>query len=488
MPAEGWSELYAWQVERASGTPLFRQLYLQIRQAILAQRLRAGARLPSTRALAAHLSLSRASVVSAYEQLLAEGYITGKVGAGTYISADLPEAIDGATRRPKARPRALPAPVEDFILSLQQSDERPFNTGRSRVDARTTEAWRRLSQRTCRALDPVHLGYSDPRGLPELRAVIADYLRAARAVRCAPEQILITSGSQHAIDIAIRVLLRPGDDVWVEDPGYFATAAALGAAQVELRPIPVDAQGLDVRAGIAAAPRARAVFVTPSHQFPLGVVLAMARRLDLLAWARDAGSWIVEDDYQSEFRYAGRPLASLQGLDEAGRVIYVGTLNKALFPGLRIGYLVVPPALLRDFARTRLLMDRQPPSLVQLVLAEFMREGHLSAHIRRMRLAYREQRDALAAELTRRAGPALRVDAAEQGMHLVAYLEDGRSDVALERALRAANVVARAISPLYRAAPPRSGLLLGFSGFPPHQIAPAAAELARIVNEGGGAR
>jgi GntR family transcriptional regulator/MocR family aminotransferase len=297
---------------------------------------------------------------------------------------------------------------------------------------------------------------------------------------------LVTSGTQHAIDIAIRVLLRPGDEVWVEDPGYGVTSAALLAAKVALQPIPVDAQGLDVRAGIAAAPRARAVFVTPSHQFPLGVVLSTARRLELLAWARDARAWIIEDDYQSEFRYAGRPLASLQGLDEADRVIYVGTLNKALFPGLRIGYAVVPPALLREFVTTRLLMDRQPPSLVQTVVAAFMREGHLSAHIRRMRLAYREQRDVLARELARRAGAVIAVEAAEQGMHLVAYLTDGRSDVALESAAHQAGLIVKAISPLYRKAEPRSGLLLGFSGFPPQRIIPAAARLARVIDEGAG--
>jgi GntR family transcriptional regulator/MocR family aminotransferase len=487
MRREGWADLYSWQVERGSRTPLFRQLYLQLRQAILARELRPGAKLPSTRALAARIDISRASVISAYEQLLAEGYLVGKSGSGTYISADLPEPIDTAPplrarQRRDARRGTVAAELETFISALQQSDERPFITGRSLVDARTTDAWRKLSNRAFRSLDPVHLGYADPRGLHELRATISDYLRAARAVRAAPEQILVTSGTQQAIDITIRVLLRPGDQVWVEDPGYAVTSAALLAAKVALRPVPVDAQGLDVRAGIAAAPKARAVLVTPSHQFPLGVVLSMARRLELLAWARDAGAFVIEDDYQSEFRYAGRPLASLQGLDEAERVIYVGTLNKALFPGLRVGYAVVPPALLKDFVTTRLLVDRQPPSLIQVVVAEFMRQGHLSAHIRRMRLAYREQRDLLAAELTRRAGASLAVDAAEQGMNLVAYLRRGRSDVALESAARNAGVIVKAISPLYRKAPPRSGLLLGFSGFPRQKILPAATQLARIAN------
>jgi GntR family transcriptional regulator/MocR family aminotransferase len=302
-------------------------------------------------------------------------------------------------------------------------------------------------------------------------------------VRCDPDQIIVTAGTQQAVDLAIRVLLEPGDEAWIEDPGYPLTSYALTAAGVTLRPIPVDAQGLDVAAGIRAAPRARAVFVTPSHQFPTGVVLSMARRLELLAWAREAGAWIVEDDYASEFRYSGRPLASLQGLDETGRVIYVGTLNKALFPGLRIGYAVVPRPLLRAFVGVRYVMDRQPASLFQPVVAAFMREGHFAAHVRRMRLMYREQRDVLAESLSRRAGDAVMVDVPDQGMHLVAYLRDGLSDVVVERAAREAGVVVRAMSRLYKAAPPRAALMLGFSGHRPQVIVPAAARLAQVLRE-----
>ncbi len=242
------------------------------------------------------------------------------------------------------------------------------------------------------------------------------------AVNCDPEQVVVTAGTQQAIDIAIRVLLAPGDEVWVEDPGYPLTHAQLLLAKTRPHPVPVDAQGLVVEAGLRAAPRARAVFVTPSHQFPIGVALSMARRLELLAWARESGAYIVEDDYTSEFRYSGPPLASLQGLDESEQVIYVGTLNKALFPGLRIGYVVTPPALLQSFVGARYLMDRQPPTLHQAVVAEFMQEGHFAAHIRRMRQLYRAQRDALASTLTRRTDR-LEVAVPEQGMHLVAYLQ-----------------------------------------------------------------
>ena len=313
------------------------------------------------------------------------------------------------------------------------SDDRPFNLGRTLIDARTADQWRRLSARALRTMSRSHLGYGDPRGSEELRRATAAYLQDARAVRCDPGQIIITAGTQHAIDLIVRTLLPMGSEVWVEDPGYPLTRAALSAAGVKAHPIKVDAQGLDVTAGRAAAPRARAAFVTPSHQFPTGVVLTMARRLKLIAWARAAGAWIVEDDYASEFRYGGRPLTSLQGLDTSERTIYVGTLNKALFPGLRTGYLIVPEPLLQQFVTTRYLMDRQPPSLQQEVLAAFIGEGHLTSHIRRMRERYRDQRDRLVDVLQRRAGDFLEVEPPDQGMHLVAYLRCGLSNSKLSR-------------------------------------------------------
>ena len=372
------------------------------------------------------------------------------------------------------RVRAFPA----------ESEDAPFNMGRTRVDTRTVEAWRKLTHQALRSLGSIHLGYSDPRGLPQLRETIGEYLGAARAVRCEPEQIVVTGGTQAAIDLAIRVLLDRGDEVWVEDPGYPVTYQALATAGIKVRPIPVDAQGIDVGAGVRAAPNARAAFVTPSHQFPLGVALAMPRRLELLAWAREAGAWIVEDDYASEFRYAGRPLASLQGLDDADRTIYIGTLNKALFPGLRLGYMVLPRSILRAFVNARYLIDRQPSSLEQTVAAEFMRQGYFAAHLRRTRAVYREQRDVLAATLTARAREHLTVEVPDQGMHLIAYLRGRRSDVAVEEAARQRGVIVRAIQRMYRKARPRAGLMLGFSGFPPEVVVPAATRLATIIADG----
>jgi GntR family transcriptional regulator/MocR family aminotransferase len=481
---QSWAELYAFEVDRAADAPVFRQIYLKLRSAILSGTLRPATKLPSTRELARQLGVSRSAVVSAFEQLLAEGYASGRTGAGTYIASDIPEPF-GAIHARKKRPASVAGTAaslrdfDGFTDVTEQNDERPFNLGRTLVDARTAELWRRLSARTLRSFGRHHLGYADPRGMLELRKSVCDYLQAARAVRCEPEQIVVTAGTQQAIDIVTRVMQGPDKEVWIEDPGYSLTRLALVAAGVKVCPIPVDQNGINVAEGIRRAPRARAVFITPSHQFPKGVVLSMARRLELLAWAREAGAWIVEDDYTSEFRYGGRPLASLQGLDEAERVIYIGTLNKALFPGLRLGYAVVPPALARAFVTSRYLIDRQPPSLCQAVVAAFMAEGHFAAHIRRMREMYRNQRDALVAALRRRLGGHLTVEPPDQGMHLVAYTRQGLSDRTIERAAREQGVVVRAMSRLYVEAPAQSALMLGFSGYPRQIIAPAVARLAR---------
>jgi GntR family transcriptional regulator / MocR family aminotransferase len=481
---QSWAELYACEVDRAADAPVFRQIYLQLRSAILSGTLRPATKLPSTRELAAQLGVSRSAVVSAFEQLLAEGYAFGKKGAGTYIASDLPEpfeAIHGSKKRPAsvAKTAAAFRDLGGFVDVTAQSDERPFNLGRTLVDARTAELWRKLSARTLRSFGRHHLGYGDPHGMLELRKSVCDYLQAARGVRCEPEQVVITAGTQQAVDIVTRVMQGPDKEVWIEDPGYSLTRLALVAAGAKVCPIPVDQHGVNVTEGIRRAPKARAVFITSSHQFPKGVALSMARRLELLAWARESGAWIVEDDYASEFRYGGRPLASLQGLDEAERVIYIGTLNKALFPGLRLGYAVVPPSLVRAFVTARYLMDRQPSSLCQAVVAAFMEEGHFAAHIRRMRKMYRNQRDELVAALRRRLGDHLTVDPPDQGMHLVAYTRRGLSDVTIERAGREHGVVVRAMSRLYVEAPAQSALMLGFSGYPHQIIAPAIARLAR---------
>lgn len=472
----------ALSIDRCAATPLFRQVYAALSAAILDQTLRPGAKLPATRTLAAQLGLSRTAVVAAYEQLLVEGYTTGRVGAGTYVADDLSgkprERVANPAKAVRRADHGSPRLIGRVDVTLQ-NDARPFNLGRTLVDARTMDVWRRLSARSLRTLSRTHLGYGDPRGSPELRRALAIYLASHRAVRCDPEQIIITSGTQHAIDLVIRTLLPAGSDAWIEDPGYPLTREALAAAGVAVHPVPADIHGLDVAAGTRTAPRARAAFVTPSHQFPTGVVLSMARRLELIDWSQRAKAWIIEDDYASEFRYGGHPLAALQGLDGNDRTLYVGTLNKALFPGLRVGYLIVPELLLPRFVTARYLADRQPPGLQQDVLASFIADGHLAAHIRRMRKLYREQRDRLVDALRRQAGDLLAVDAPDQGMHLVAHLHAGLPDTAVAGAALAHGVVVRALSRLYVRAEPRQGLLLGFSGYPASTVSPAVGRMAK---------
>lgn len=473
IPPNDLSDLMLLGIDRASPVPVLRQVYLEIRRAILAGAIPPGARLPPTRSLAARLGVARNTVVAAYEQLIAEGFVEGRVGAGTQVSRDLPEAVEA--------PSAPPLPVPPPRPLVGPFGTEPFTTGRVGWDARTQKVWRGLTLRRLQAPDPAMLGYGDPRGSKPLREAIATYLRAARAVRCEPEQVVVTAGAQQAIDLVLRVVVTPGDPVWVEDPCYPALHDALAAAGAAIIPVPVDAQGMEVAAGIAAAPEARLAYVTPSSQYPLGVVLSMARRLELLAWARRAGAWVLEDDYDSEFRYAGRPLAALQGIDEGGRVIYVGSFSKVLFPGLRLGYAVVPPALLDDVLAARLRTDWHPPALAEGVVTDFLAEGHFAQHLRRMRMRYRSARDALAEALAEHLPDMLTVQPPEQGLKLLARLRPGLSDIALAELATRRGVATRAVSPMFHSAPPLSALMLGFSGYEPGALRWAVRELAAAI-------
>lgn len=484
--SRGWSDLFDWQIEREADEPLFRQVYIHARSAILARKLRSGAKLPSTRWLAAQLEISRSCVIEAYEQLLAEGYTEGKIGSGTFVAVDLP-TIERSTRRgadpkPKTQPR-LTQRAREFADAVPAADSLrvPFDTGCSSMDAVTVATWASINRRSLATIDDVHLSYSDPRGILQLRSQIAEYLRAARGANCEPDQVIVTSGTQQGLYLALRVALDGQDEIWMEDPCYEPAYRAAISAGLRVRSVPVDAEGLLVSEGIRSAPRARAAIVTPSHQYPLGMVLSMRRRLELLDWARDRSAWIIEDDYDSEFRYAGRPLAVLQGLDENDRVIYLGTFSKSLFPGLRLGYAVVPRFLVKAFTGARYLTDRHPPTLSQDILAKFMSDGHYSAHIRRVRSAYRSARDVLISELKRKAN-GLSVESPEQGRHVVGYMQHGRSDTAVSRAARNAGMMVRPLSNLYKRSPRRSGLLLGFAGFSPVEIKRGTARLAKILD------
>lgn len=481
-----WADLLDWKVNKESGTPIYQQVADFLRNNIVTGRIPPGSRLPSSRQLLTHLGVSRTTIITAYSELLADGYIVGHIGSGTYVAHDIINQID---------PGALPARpfhigngglsergqrYRDIDLSRLIMENVPFNTGMVRVDGRTSAQWRQLAKRKL-AIDPTQLGYNDPMGNFDLRKEIAKYLGIARGVRCSAEQIMLVGGTQQGIDLAIKVLLDNGSQVWVEDPGYPLTALALSAAGISLRPIPIDKDGLRVSDGIRAARDAKAAFVTPSHEYPLGVSLSMERRVQLLEWATKNGAWIVEDDYDSEFRYSGPALPALQALDTAGRVIYIGSFSKVMFPGLRYGYVVVPPALINTFAGARILSDRHPAVFLGNVLAEFMERGYFVSHIRRMREEYRRARDILVTQLSHKIGHLADVIIPDQGMHLVTYLRGGLSDELVSEEARKEGVIARPISRLYRSVRPASGLMLGFAGFDEHRLRSAAARLSVVI-------
>jgi GntR family transcriptional regulator/MocR family aminotransferase len=342
-------------------------------------------------------------------------------------------------------------------------------------------AWARRVARHAHALTHAHMAYGDPAGLVPLRTVIAEHLRAARAVRCEAEQVLIMSGSQAALRLAAAVLLSPGDRVAVEEPGYPGARAALSAGGAELVPVPVDDQGLSVSALRAHGRRVRAVYVTPSHQYPLGTSMTAGRRFALLEWARQGGAWVLEDDYDSEYRYVSRPLGALQGLDTHERVVYLGTFSKVLFPALRLGYLVVPPALWQRFVDTREAFDLQSPTLYQSVLAEFLREGHFARHLRRMRGVYLARREALLTGLARHCGDRLTVHNADAGLHVAASLSGGLSDQEVVQRMAARGLTATALSTCYAGKESRYGLLLGFGGANERRVLEATRVLGEIL-------
>jgi GntR family transcriptional regulator/MocR family aminotransferase len=320
--------------------------------------------------------------------------------------------------------------------------------------------------------------YQDSAGYRPLREAIVAHVTVSRQVHCTPEQVMIVSGSQGALDLAARMLIDADDPVWLEDPGYAGARGAFLGAGAQVIPVPVDHEGLVVDRGVQRAPDARLVYLTPSHQFPLGVTMSLARRLALLDWAKRANAYIIEDDYDSEFRFATRPLATLQGLDDANRVIYVGTFSKVLFPSLRIGYMILPPALVDSFLKVRRMIDIHSPMLEQAVLADFMIEGHFTRHLRRMRTLYAERRSAL---LEAARGLPLEIDSAEAGIHCIGWLPDGIDDLALVDKAADYNLHLTPISSFSIEPLPRKGVLLGYGGFSVQEIQQGVARLGALV-------
>lgn len=484
---------------------LHRQVYRALRGAILSGRLRSGSRLASTRTLAGELGVSRNTVLQAYEQLVAEGYAGGREGSGTYVAEALParpaaraaaasaaaEAHAGAPPRLASWGRRLAAAVPHRQATWSLPRERvacDFRYGEPAYADLPLETWARLLGRRARRLSVKRLAYQPPGGAPELREALAGYLARARGVVCAPEQIVVTQGSQQAIDLTMRLVVDPGDTVVCEEPhytGFTFCAAALGAKVVF---VPADEQGLrtDDLERIAAA---RLACVTPSHQFPAGGVLSLPRRLALLEWARRRAAYVLEDDYDGEFRFAGRPLECLQSLDRHGRVLYAGTASKLLFPALRIGWLVAPPALAPFVEDAKAVADTGTATLEQLAFADFVAEGHLERHVRRSRVRHAARRAALIEALDRELGERAEVLGANAGVHvLVRLAERPARDVRRLRAeCRTRGVGVYPAAPFYARPPPRAELLLGYAALRETQIRTGVRRLREALDALAGA-
>jgi GntR family transcriptional regulator/MocR family aminotransferase len=461
-------------LDRRSTIPLYRQLYNALREAMLTGRLRAGTRLPSTRTLAQELGLSRITVTDAFDQLFSEGCLEGKVGSGTYVAYGRNGRVLGRLADQKPTPRV---PQRARLLSLRgkrmgkslanyptwvsSTESFAFQPNVPAVDEFPFRIWERLLARRWRLASPTLFAQRDVRDYFPLQKALAEYLRTTRGAQCEPEQVIMTTGSQQALDLISRLLVDRGDAVWIEEPAYLGARNALLAAGARLVPVPVDREGIKVEEGLRRCPQARLAYVSPSHQYPLGATLSLTRRLQLLDWARRANAWILEDDYDSEYRYVGWPLAALQGLDRHGRVIYLGTLSKVLLPAIRLGYMIVPPDLVDALVATRLVAGRMP-SVEQAVLADFIAEGHFARHIRRMRHLYAERQQALMEAIERDLNGILEVQPAEGGMHIVAWLPPDVDDQVTSRLASAQGVGCPPLSLYYIGKPKRGGLVLGY--------------------------
>jgi GntR family transcriptional regulator / MocR family aminotransferase len=487
----------AGNVTGGASPPAYRQLYEQIREAILSGQLEAGTRLPASRHLAAESGVSRNTVLAAFEQLHAEGYLVGRPGSGTYVANVLPDQMVSprvpADRRPGSAPgtsrlskrgRRLVAAPRMPLPSLTGTSPAAtaFQIGLPAVDEFPIEVWKRLYATRLRDSVRQLMPYGDATGYRPLREAIAAYVATSRGIRCTADQVVVMSGSQQALELSARLLLDPGDAAWLEDPGYLGARAALISAGARIAPVPVDDNGIDVEVGIEREPDARLVIVTPSHQFPLGVTMSLERRLALIEWANRSGAWVVEDDYDSEFRYQGRPLAALQAIDQYQRVIYVGTFSKLMFPGLRLGYLIAPLELVDAFLAAHLSVDMHAHLLDQAVTSDFMNTRHFEQHLRRMRVLYGERQRVLYQEAAGM-GSALRLEGSDGGLHLVGWISERLCDrrVAQEAAKAGIHVWPLSLHCFEARLPP--ALLLGYAGAKAADLREGIATLASILSQ-----
>jgi len=461
---------------REQDAPIYLQLYRRYREAIAAGKLQPGDRVPSVRSLASELNLARGTVEMAYQMLSSEGYFVARGAAGTVVSPRLANLAEPG----KAR-AAVHSAHESHRPQAAASEVRPFQLGLPALDEFPRKAWARLAGRNLRSLETVAMTYPDPAGYAPLRHAIATYLGISRGIACSHEQVFVTAGYRGALELVRHTLLQQGDLGWYEEPGYIFARQHLERAGMRLAPIAVDDEGLDVALGQRSAAEARFAVVTPTHQSPTGVALSLPRRLELLEWARHRRAWIIEDDYDSEFRYHGRPLPPLKSLDRNGRVLYTGTFSKVLFPGLRLAYLVVPEAHVGKFRDRADHLPGPGSILPQAIVADFMAQGHFARHLRKMRALYAERRGYLFEALTRTMGSALQIQPQAGGLHLLAHLPPRQNDKLVTVAAQAAGLAVDALSHWRLRKSPQGGLLMGFANFATAAEAAAAVRRLRDV-------
>src|SRR5262245_16249807 len=458
------------RVDNRARAGLQQQIYESVRRAILDGVLAPGARLPSSRALAADLRVSRTTTLLAFEQLMAEGYVSAAHGSGTYVAAELPDDMPRGAAPGAVRARHPPLSRRGIALAATPScairvpgQSRAFRLGVPALDAFPIRIWTQIASRRLRSATIAQLDYGDPAGWKPLREAIAAHVSAARGTRCTADQIVVVPGAQRGLALVAHVLLDPGDTVWMEEPGYSGAYGALTGAGARTVSVRVDEHGLDVEAGERLAPDARLASVTPSHQFPLAVQMSLPRRLALLAWASRARAWVVEDDYDSEYRYDTRAIPCLHGLDRDGRGIYVGSFSKTLFPSLRLGFLIVPPDMQQRLLHARRALDRPPAALDQIVLADFIGDGHYERHLRRMRALYRERLQALESAIARHCRGALTLRPVHTGLHAVADLHDADAPRVFEEAAMRGVEVMPLAAYYYSRQKPANALVMGFA-------------------------
>ncbi len=486
------------ELDENNPTPLYRQVYEQLRDMILSGKIAAGSRLPASRQIARRHDLARVTVTTAYDQLKAEGFVVSRVGAGTYVTQDLDHLQQAHSTTAMIKAPELGKPfVPTFsswgqrVVNTQPATSAPWANARTAIDfgfGRSFphifpyDTWRRLLARYLSTDDTMLSRYGSVAGFEPLRQAVADYLRRLRGVRCTVEQLVIVSGMQQALDVLSRLLLNSGDEVLVESPGYVDAFKLFCTFGAELRALPVDDEGFPVEL-IPPGSQARFAFVTPSNQFPKGGTMPLARRLALLQWARQAGTLILEDDYDGELRYSEHPVAALQGLDEDGRVVYLGTFSKVLFPALRLGYVVLPSPLLSPFLQAMQLVDRGAPTLTQAAVADFIAEGHFERHLRRLRKEYGERRRVLVESLEQHLPGKVQFSSVEAGLHVMLYLPPGFDEQTVLRKAAQAGVGVYPGAPYHVERPAQPSILMGYSGLSKDEITEGVMRLGKVLRE-----